>query len=72
MENGLNNLGLRDLSLGAGPPQRPPTVSTVLVGVKYRAPYLGQKLPPDGELRGGLSRRDIKSGNHTLPGHAGQ
>ncbi len=33
-----------------------PTVSTVLVGGKYQAPCLGQKIRPDGELQ----RRPVK------------
>ncbi len=47
---------LRDLSLWAGPPQRPSP--QFWLGVKYRAPCLGQKVPPDGELQ----RRLVEKG----------
>ncbi len=50
---------LRDLSLWAGPPQRPsPQFPQFWLGVKYRAPCLGQKFPPDGELQ----RRPVEKG----------
>ncbi len=50
---------LRDLSLWAGPHQRPsPQFPQFWLGVKYRAPRLGQKVPPDGKLQ----RRPVKKG----------
>ncbi len=47
---------LRDLSLWAGPPQRPSP--QFWLGVKSRVPRLGQKVPPDGELQ----RRSVEKG----------
>ncbi len=43
---------LRNPSLWAGPPQRPsPQFPQFWLGVKSQAPHLGQKIPPDRELR---------------------
>ncbi len=53
----------RPESISWAPSEARSAVSTVLDGVKYWAPCLGQKGP---------SRRNIISGNHTLPATAGQ
>ncbi len=41
------------------------------LGVKYRAPCLGQNVPPGGELQRRSVEKGYISGNHTLPGYRG-
>ncbi len=53
------------------PSEAKPTVSTIWLGVKYQAPCWDRKSLLTGRSIGSLSRRDIKFGNHTLPGHRG-
>ncbi len=73
VENGLKNLGWETWVYELGPLRgQAHSFHSSGWGWNIEPPAWDRRSLLTGSSRGGPSRRDIKSGNHTLPGNAGQ
>ncbi len=72
VENGLNNLGWETWVYEQGPLRgQDHSFHSSVWGWNIEPPAWYRRSLLTGSSKGGLSRRDNKSGNHTLPGHRG-